>query len=298
MQVNRLFQIIYILTDKKKVTAKELAEYFEVSIRTIYRDLDNLSACGIPIYMSRGKGGGISILEGFILNKTVLTKEEKSDIITSLQAVNAIKVNETDTALKKLSSLFGSPNPNWIEIDLSTWNNSNKESETFNKIKSAIFRKNVIKFCYSGIKGEDTLREVEPIKLIFKGSSQYLYAYCKLREDFRFFKLSRIKDIIVLDIHFTEKPTKEIFYEEKSLKKEIITLKLKISSKMAFRVYDEFDNYSKNSDGSFIVSKNVPNNEWLISYIFSFGSNVEVLEPLELRNSIKKELENIINIYL
>ena len=108
MQINRLFEIIYILLDKKTVTSKELADRFEVSTRTIYRDIETLSISGIPIYMSKGRGGGISLLPTFILNKTVITDEEKENILSSLKAVSAVGFSKTDTALTKLSSLFGS----------------------------------------------------------------------------------------------------------------------------------------------------------------------------------------------
>ena len=107
MQINRLFQMIYILLDKKTVTASALAKHFEVSTRTIYRDVETLSSGGIPIYMSKGKGGGISLLPEFVLNKTVLTEVEKTDILSALQAVSAVSFEETDTAIKKLLLFLG-----------------------------------------------------------------------------------------------------------------------------------------------------------------------------------------------
>lgn len=136
-----MFEIIYILLDKKIVTARELAQRFEVSQRTIYRDIETLSSAGIPIYMIKGKGGGISILEAFVLNKAVLTEEEKLDVLSSLQAVGAIKFNETTSALQKLASFFGENNSDWIEIDFSSWYNSEKEAKMFNDIKFAILSK-------------------------------------------------------------------------------------------------------------------------------------------------------------
>lgn len=126
IQINRLFEIIYILLENKIVTAKQLAERFEVSQRTIYRDVETLSSAGIPIYMSKGKGGGISILPEFILNKAVLTEVDKSEILSSLRAVNAVHLNDIDTdkVLKKLNNLFGVTNTDWIEVDFTTWGNA------------------------------------------------------------------------------------------------------------------------------------------------------------------------------
>jgi len=298
MQINRLFEIIYILLDKKTITARELAGRFEVSTRTIYRDIETLSVAGIPVYMSKGKGGGISILDDFVLNKAVLTEKEKTDILSSLQAVCAINFNETNSILKKLGNLFGDNDSDWIEIDFSSWYNSEKESVIFNNIKSAILSRKIISFTYSSGKGEETTREVEPLKLCFKGMSRYLYAYCVLRQDFRFFKLSRIKDIFITDRHFERKITGAIFKTENIFSEEYVTLKLKLSPNMTFRVYDEFDSFTQGSDGSFIVETIYPVGEWLFSYISSFGSSCEVLEPFEVRNFIKEELQKTINNYL
>lgn len=298
MQINRMFEIIYILIDKKTITARELAERFEVSSRTIYRDVETLSSAGIPIYMTKGKGGGISILEDFVLNKVVLTEDEKTDVLSSMKAVDAINFNKTDSALKKLSSLFGGNNSDWIEVDFSSWYNSEEESETFHKIKSAILSKRIINFTYSSGKGERTTREVEPLKLCFKGMSRYLYTFCILRQDYRFFKLSRIKDIVITEKRFDRIVTSPIFKSDHMFNEQYINLKLKISSNMAFRVYDEFDHYTREPDGSFIIDTIYPVGEWLFSYIASFGSNCEVLEPLDIRNKVKEELQKILDNYL
>lgn len=298
MQINRLFEIIYILLDKEKVSARALAEKFEVSTRTIYRDVETLSSAGIPVFMSRGKGGGISLLPDFVLNKAVLTAQEKNDILSSLQAVGAINLNGTDSALQKLGSLFGENNTDWIEVDFSSWYNSEKESETFNNIKSAILSKNLIRFNYSSGKGERTTREVEPLRLCFKGMARYLYAYCTLRQDYRFFKLSRIKNIKNIDKHFERKVTGPIFNNNKVFSEKYMTLKLKLSANMAFRVYDEFDNYTEQEDGSFVVQTIYPLGEWIFPYIASFGSNCEILQPLDIRDSFREELKKIMNNYL
>lgn len=153
MQINRLFEIVYILLDKKTATAKEFAERFEVSSRTIYRDIETLSAAGIPVYMSKGKGGGISLLPDFVLNKVVLTDDEKTNILSSLKAVNSVNLSETDTALEKLSSLFGGENTDWIEVDFTSWVNTEDEKNVFNTIKSSILSKKVISFFYASGKG-------------------------------------------------------------------------------------------------------------------------------------------------
>ncbi|HHV30132.1 MAG TPA: YafY family transcriptional regulator [Clostridium sp.] len=298
MQINRLFEIVYILLDRKTVTSKEFAERFEVSTRTIYRDIEALSAAGIPIYTSKGKGGGISLLPNFVLNKAVITDEEKEEILSSLKAVNAVNLAKTDTAIKKLGSLFGESNTDWIEVDFSSWANSQKEIEVFNAIKSAILDKRVITFSYASAKGQRTLREVEPLKLCFKSNAWYLYGYCKSRYDFRFFKLRRIRNLCVTEQNFQRNPPNQIFSNDNTYRKEYINLKLKLSSEAAYRVYDEFDSYIQQEDGSFIAEINFPRGEWLFYYIATFGSQCEVLEPENVRNSVKAELQNMLKHYL
>ncbi|MGB8452142.1 MAG: HTH domain-containing protein [Anaerocolumna sp.] len=139
MQVNRLFEIVYILLNKNYTTAKELAEHFEVSVRTIYRDIDILCQSGIPIYTSKGKGGGIGLLDNFVLNKSVLSKMEQEGIISALQGLNATNYPDINQVLSKLNNLFGTKQNNWIEVDFSDWGESQKEN--FNLIKTAVIQK-------------------------------------------------------------------------------------------------------------------------------------------------------------
>lgn len=298
MQINRLFEIVYILLDKKTVTSKELAKRFEVSQRTIYRDIETLSSAGIPVYMSKGKGGGISLLPDFVLNKAVITDEEKEDILSSLKAVNAVNLSKTDTALKKLSSLFGESNTDWIEVDFSYWVNTQNEIETFNTIKSAILRKKIISFSYVSAKGQRTSRTVEPLKLCFKSGAWYLYGYCRSRCDFRFFKLRRIRELCISEQNFQRKSPKQVFNDKNVFQEEYVKLKLKLSAEVAYRVYDEFDQYEKQEDGSFIAEINYPKGEWIFYYIATFGSHCEILEPLDVRNDMKAELQNTLKYYL
>ena len=167
MQINRLFEIVYILLNKKTITAKELAEHFEVSIRTIYRDIDKLTSANIPIYTSQGKGGGITLLDNYTLNKSVLSENEQNEILFALQSLTATEYPESDNIRSKLSSLFNKDKINWIEVDFSSWGNSKNRNEQFNILKSAIITHRVITFEYFNSLGEKSNRRVEPIKLLF-----------------------------------------------------------------------------------------------------------------------------------
>ena len=298
MQINRLFEIVYILLNKKSITAKELSEHFEVSQRTIYRDIDTLCECGIPIYTSKGKGGGIGLLDSFILNKSILSEDEQNEILCALKSLQATNYKDNNSVLSKLSNLFGTTNTNWIEIDFSGWNSNSEEN--FSLLKHAILNTKVVSFDYYSSYGEKTTLSVEPLKLWFKDKNWYLKAFCKLKESYRIFRLSRIKNLFISDETFIRK-LPEIQLESRSLEKnhDIVNLKLNINSSQSYRVYDEFDydQITVNDDNTFTVSASYPQGEWIYSYILSFGPDATVLEPEYVRNIIKGRLNKMINKY-
>ncbi len=299
MEQSRLFKIVYHLLEKGKSTAPELAEKFEVSIRTIYRDLDTISAAGIPIYATQGKGGGIFIMQDFMLNKSLLSEQEKEQILMALQGISATEHNQTDELLMKLSGLFQSKVTNWIEVDFSEWYKNTPNYDVFNLIKNAIFNQYTITFSYFAREGNYSNRTVEPIKLIFKNKDWYLYGFCLLRNDFRFFKLTRIKDLEISSDTFIREVKSSHEIETVIKNKNFIHAKLKFSLKVAFRVYDEFtDNVSKDNQGNLYVNIDLPDNETLFSYILSFGDNVEILEPDYLRHSMKEKLALMLEKYI
>lgn len=299
MEQSRLFKIVYHLLEKGKSTAPELAKKFEVSIRTIYRDLDTISAAGVPIYATQGRGGGIFIMSDFVLNKSLLSEQEKEQILMALQDISATEYNQTDELLIKLGGLFQSKVTNWIEVDFSEWYKNTPNYNVFNLIKNAIFNQNMITFSYFAQEGNYSNRTVEPIKLIFKNKDWYLYGFCLLRNDFRFFKLTRIKDLEISSDTF-RRAVENIPKVETVIKnKNFIHAKLKFSPKVAFRVYDEFtDDVSKDNQGNLYVNIDLPDNETLFSYILSFGDNIEILEPDYLRHSMKEKLALMLEKYI
>ncbi len=299
MEQSRLFKIVYHLLEKGKSTAPELAKKFEVSIRTIYRDLDTISAAGVPIYATQGRGGGIFIMSDFVLNKSLLSEQEKEQILMALQGISATEYNQTDELLIKLGGLFQSKVTNWIEVDFSEWYKNTPNYNVFNLIKNAIFNQNMITFSYFAQEGNYSNRTVEPIKLIFKNKDWYLYGFCLLRNDFRFFKLTRIKDLEISSDTFIREVKSSHEIETVIKNKNFIHAKLKFSPKVAFRVYDEFtDNVSKDNQGNLYVNIDLPDNETLFSYILSFGDNVEILEPDYLRHSMKEKLALMLEKYI
>lgn len=297
--IDRLFQIVYLLMEKPKMSAKELADIFEVSVRTIYRDLDKLTLAGIPVYTHQGKNGGISILEGYVLDKSVLTRDEKNKIMESLNALNETLSIE-DKTMDKLHSFFGNQRYDWIEIDFSSWGNEQRDAEIFELVKNAILNRNYMEIVYSGSRGGLIERKIKPMKLCFKNQAWYLYAYCCLRKDYRFFKLHRIIEINVLKNHFEfEKVGKVLSESGKKYADQHESMKVifEISQEMGFRAFEELRDVTVNEEGKILCQMEVKDIEGFIGYILSFGSCVRVLEPLELRERIVQEIHKMNHVY-
>lgn len=292
MQESRLFKIVYYLLDKGQATAAELAEKFEVSARTIYRDIDALSGAGIPVYAEAGRNGGIHLLNNFILDKAVLSEEEKQEILAALQSINTAKNMSGSQTLQKLSAIFGLNSDNWLEVDFSRWGNKGTDNEKFELLKSAVIHKKCVKITYADSYGETGERVVYPLKMAYKSTAWYLKAYCTKKQDYRIFKLTRIIDFEILKESFLCRPFPETD-EEAGQPYEAIVLCFPKS--MAYRVYDEFDNsqIKRCENGDLVVSVNMPEDDWLTGYILSFGGQAEIVEPVYLKNKIAETAKKI-----
>ncbi len=296
MRDSRLFRILYYVLEKGKVTANELSEKFEVSVRTIYRDIDVISSAGIPIYATQGKGGGIEIADDFVLKKSLLSEKEQEQILVALKGLEGINKQYENELLTKLSAFFKIKNTNWIEVDFTNWQRGNEYDELFNDIKSSIINKNIIRFTYFSSNEKETSREVKPIRLLFKGWDWYVYTFCLLRNEFRYFKLSRIRDLKILDENF-EDSYEDVVLIKKMEYKDTVHVKLKFDRKVAFRVYDEMGDIKEDEEGNLYAEIELPNDYNLYNYIFSFGESVEVLEPIEIRNNIRDMINKMSRIY-
>ena len=291
MQISRLFEITYILLQRGTVTARELSERFEVAMRTIYRDVELLSASGIPVYMERGRGGGLRLMDNFILDKTVLTRDEKAAVLSSLAGLTATGRDEADGALKKLASLFGDSGSDWIEVDFSGWGWSTDIKDRFALLKDAVLKRRVITFFYHGTRGGGA-REAEPLRLVFRGQAWYVYAYCRGREDFRFFKLSRMEAVEVTTESFTRQAPPNVTSAEAMPAGETVFVRFVADPAAAYLVFDAFaqDAIEKRPDGSLLVSTAIPRGDWLLPYFLAFGRYVEILEPSWLRDEMRQTL--------
>lgn len=298
MQINRIFEITYMLLNHEQVTAKTLSEKFDVSVRTIYRDIDRMSQAGIPVYTERGKGGGISLLSDFVLSKVLLNADERKSILQALQTTRAVKFDPAnEETLAKLTALFGIADEPWLSIDFSTW--YGPSAHDFEQLKTAILTQKVVTFDYYNAKGEMSFRSVEPIQLVFKSMSWYLKAYCLAKQESRMFKLSRIIRLRVSEQQFTKRlPEIQVDKSLKPQAPDMIHLKMLMSSELGYRIFDDFpiEAIQRGSSKALLVEGDFPKTDWLYSYILSLGQAVKILEPLDFKHElitlIKKMEEN------
>ena len=301
MKLDRLFEITTILLNKGSVTAKELADRFGVSTRTIYRDIDTLSAAGVPVYMNKGSGGGIFLLDNYAMSRTLISEQESESLLLAVKTLQATQYPEVDIVLEKMGALFKhAVNYDWVEVDFSPWGSMPNEKNKFNHIKRAMLQRNVISFDYVNADGHKSSRLAEPMKLIFKGNAWYLATYCRQRMAARTFRISRMKNLELTSEIFDRRLA---FTMDSGRDKEAsppdVRLKFRFRAKVLNRLYDYFDDsyIIKKDEDSFVVEFTLPEGEWIYSYILSFGSAVEVLEPEPIRNTIEQRLRQALRLY-
>ncbi|MDE7321857.1 MAG: YafY family transcriptional regulator [Lachnospiraceae bacterium] len=292
--INRLLGMIYILMRQGTVTAAELAQRFEVSARTIYRDLDTLSAAGIPIYAKKGKNGGICLTEQFVLNKMLLTKDEQQEILSGLVSLRETRAESGEDILQKLGEFFRTDPVDWLAIDLSDWSGS--RAQLYEDIKNAILERRLIQFDYYGKNGQMSQRTVEPVKLLFKEYTWYLKAFCREKEDWRLFKLFRMKRLSVLEDTFMTRSERRQQEEgqrgETQSGPDVTVVDIRIDKKEAYRVYDRFEEEEIEvlPDGNFLVHFHVSIDDWGYGVLLSFGPSAEVLAPETVRQEMKRRI--------
>ena len=197
MQTERLFEIIYILLDRGTVTARELADRLGVSKRTILRDIETLALAKVPVCTTQGKGGGISLLDGYILDKAVLSDEEREQILLGIKTL--LPTGEANgRTLSKLGPLFSAKDIDLIEVDFSRWSNPAQDREKFDALKNAVIRRKALVFFYPDSEGVISERKAYPLKLVFQGQAWYVQAFCLLKKDYRTFKINRMIDLRAL----------------------------------------------------------------------------------------------------
>ena len=293
IKLARLFEIVQILLTEKKVTAEKLACHFEVSKRTIYRDIETLTLAQIPVYSEKGRYGGIGLIKNFTIDKSFLSQNEQNEILFALQSLNAVQYSKNNITLTKLNSIFNRKADDWIEVDFSRYGEN--DSILFEKIKNSILEKKVIKFIYFNTKGKKSKRTVEPLKLWFKEKAWYLFAYCHKKKDIRQFKIARIKNLELTCEHFERELKKEDLKNQNNVNGKGTKIVIEVDKSQAYRVYDEFfeENIAKKENGNFEITIEIFENEWLYGYLLSFGEHLKVLKPARIREILVKKVERM-----
>ncbi|MCA5011557.1 MULTISPECIES: helix-turn-helix transcriptional regulator [unclassified Enterococcus] len=299
MKLNRMFEIVYLLLERKKMTTMELAKHFEVSKRTILRDIEALSIAGIPIYTTKGKGGGISLLDHYVLDKSVISADEQNQILFALQSLAVTHHLNAATTLSKLQTLFKKTDTSWIEVDFSRWGKTDPDNQKFELLKNALLTEKALSFSYATSYGSTSLKIVYPLKLLFKSKAWYLQAYCMSKQDYRTYKINRITDLEILDDSFSRSSYTVPAIEEKD-SPTLLHLTLLFAKESAFRAYDEFDmkDIQINQDGSLLVDALLPEDYWLYSFLLSLGTTVKVLSPAHVEKKLLTQVEEIKKNYL
>lgn len=296
MKIDRLIGILAVLLQKEKVTAPYLAEKFEVSRRTINRDIEAICNAGIPIVTTQGQNGGISIIEGYKCDRTLLTSNDMQAILAGLRSLDTISgTSRYQQLMEKLSvgdSDILSSN-NHIMIDLSTWRKSSLAPK-IELIQTAISECNQISFLYFSPKGEGE-RVIEPYRLLFKWSSWYVWGYCLEKSDFRLFKLNRMMELQDMSVQY--KPRETSFPELSPSQVFPLTIEVLavFDSKMKWRLIEEYgvESFREREDGKLLFSQGFTDKNTLFYWLLGFGDMVELLEPIELRKELLSLIQNI-----
>lgn len=301
MQIERLLRMVFFIINREQVTAKELADYFNVSTRTIYRDIDTLTLAGIPILSKKGTGGGISLMKGYTLNKSLLSNEDQQQIFQGLQILQASNYPNAEEALNKIGAVFKNKlTTDWLEVDFSYWGSDEAEKINISELQYAILNKRILAFDYFNSELQQSARRIEPLRLVFKSHAWYIVGFCHKNQELRVFRLSRMKNLSVLSENFErELPSDYSLSKEYVVRDDFLRFKLKFSPVIAYRLFDEFheDQVNLCEDGNYLVDVRYPLSEWTLNHLLSFGPYVEVLEPAEVRTKMKERALEIVRKY-
>ena len=302
MKIDRILSIVMLLISKKQVQAKDLAELHEVSVRTIYRDIETINQAGIPVVTTQGAGGGISLVDDYRLEKKLFTDDDIELILTALESMtSAYSFKESEYVLKKIKSLIPrqtheSEKQHHVFIDLSSWGKDSQAEKKLQLLHTAASAHQFIQFTYRNAKGETLPRNVEPYTLVLKGRYWYLYAFCCVKKAFRLFKLTRMTDLITISAYFRpkrikneEKPWNDSWHEEPS----VTTLTLRLTEASVGKVKEWMDENELivSSDGTYLAALTVPQDDWLHSFLFHLGPDVDILSPQYIKEAFDLKLK-------
>lgn len=290
MKAGRLLGILHYLLAHGRTPARVLAQRFEVTERTILRDMDDLSEFGVPVYAIQGQGGGWEIDRRYVLPAGLLQEQEQSQILAALEA------SQADAGLlDKLRAHFkgSQKSDHWLLVDPTTWHQSPHLSRDFDRLKQAILERRLVTFRYCSNQGSWSQRQVEPARLVLKHYRWYLYAWCRERQAFRYFKLSRMQNLQVLAQGF-ESDYSHLDLPQIKSEADLRPVSLRFDDQVAYRVYDDFAGLAvKDDQGGLLVQTQLPISQDLVAYLLSYGPHVQVLAPQSLAQAFQHQIKEM-----
>jgi predicted DNA-binding transcriptional regulator YafY len=309
MRIDRLLAMTVMLLNRERISARELAERFEISIRTVYRDFEAMSLAGIPVIPYAGHGGGFGLQENYKIDRRLLTPTDIKSILMSLGSIRqTLPDQKLDDTMEKIASLLPQPERSGacqleqVVIDTVSWGKSPHLNQRIELVQRAIAGFQLLAFHYFDQSGVASERRVEPHTLVFKGYSWYLFAFCRSREDFRFFRLTRMKEVRLDSGKFVRRP---VSYRDSLpgfgmvMPAPLVEIELEFGANSRRLAEDTFDQEQLTvlADGRVRVCLQMPDNEWLYSMVLSFGPHVRVVSPPPVRRAIAEKIKKIAALY-
>ena len=308
MKIDRLVSIIMILLEKERISAQELAKMFEVSTRTIYRDIEAISMAGIPVLATSGSGGGIEIMKDYKVDKKIFSTDDLSALLMGLSNISGmVRGSEVANALAKVKSFIPSEKAKSIElkasqiyIDLTPWEGNASVKNALEIIKKALQENRLLIFTYIDGHGSKTSRTVEPYQLVFKSRAWYVQTFCRLKNDYRLFRLSRMTDLKILEENFSPREYQKPFLDFEETARSLQTdIKIRIHKSVLDRILDfcPYERLSQDGEDYYLADYPFFDSDYYYDMLLSLGDKCEILEPAHVREKLKQKIKNLAKVY-
>lgn len=308
MKIDRLVSIIMILLEKERISAQKLAKMFEVSMRTIYRDIEAISMAGIPVLATSGSGGGIEIMKDYKVDKKIFSTDDLSALLMGLSNISGmVRGSEVANALAKVKSFIPSEKAKSIElkasqiyIDLTPWEGNASVKNALEIIKKALQENRLLIFTYIDGHGSKTSRTVEPYQLVFKSRAWYVQTFCRLKNDYRLFRLSRMSDLKILEETFTPREYQKPFLDFEETARSLQTdIKIRIHKSVLDRILDfcPYERLSQDGEDYYLADYPFFDSDYYYDMLLSLGDKCEILEPAHVREKLKQKIKNLAKVY-
>ena len=310
MRLDRLFAITVMLLNRERVSARELADYFEVSVRTIYRDVEAINQAGIPLVSYAGHQGGFAILDSYKLNHQFLCRNDMVTLLGTLRGVNAaFQSREMDLVIEKFTSIMPQTQAGELSaaldeiiFDVVPWGLPQPKLSLLQTVRQAVHEKRLLQITYRNLELEECRRIIEPISLVNKGAAWYVFAFCRLKEDHRIFRISRMEEVTPLPQSFTDRGVRyETYLAEQPQRDdhEPVDVIIRFDERVKYQVMENFDpeGISPDGQGGVLVHMQAEKSEWLCAIILSYGEHAEVLSPEWMRVELQQRISSMQQLY-